>query len=1022
MRVAVAQRARAAIPGNDPESFVHMKYRVLGPIQVADDDGGIRVPGGGKQRLLLAGLLHHGNRVISTDRLISVLWHHDTPDDPGGALRTQVSRLRAFLAEAGAGAAALKSEAYGYRLAVDPDAVDAARFEAILEQAGRSEDPRHRLALLDEALTLWRGEPFEEFADLTHFLGEVTRLRELHAGARERRVDALLECGRTSDALAAAERLVREEPLRERPRALLMAALYEAGRASEALAAFQEFRRTLSEELGLDPSPSLRQLEGEILRHERPVRAPHPAVPMPVEGDESQGADASDRASLPEPLARTAPPVPLTPLIGRGQELASVRRLLDSSRLVTLTGAGGSGKTRFALELAAHLREREGRNVVWVGLESLADAELVPQEVAAALGVRERVGQSLRETLARALGPRDVLLCLDNCEHLVEACAHLTEWLLRGCPGLRVLTTSREPLGVRGELTWPVPPLPVPEEGVAEPDALLAVPSVQVFVERASAASPAFRVTPENAPAVAGICRRLDGMPLALELAAARVRTMPVQEIVKRLDRSFLLLTAGSRTALPRHRTLRAAIDWSYQLLSDPERRMLERLSVFTGGFSLEAVEAVCGAAFEEDLEDSEHAGNGAVDLFSGLVDRSLIVVGAAGNGTRYRLLETVREYAGGKLAEREGEGALRRQHAEFFTDLAEAAEPHLLGAEGTTWTDRLAADQDNLRAALAWTREAVDTGSPQAAGAVELQARMVAALWWFWHARGQVGEARVWLERALDLPVERVPEPVRAALLYGGAMAAWVGGDLPLARIRAPEALAAARRLDDARALSRALGTYAWVLRDAGDLTKAIPAADECAGVARGAGLDAPELAFALWIQGSVHSTAGNLVLARDAQEEALRIWRSAGVGWGLSQVLHGLGVIALERGDLEEAMDRFREALAALGDDGDPYWTCRGLEGLAAGLACRGEDARAARLLGAAEALREAIGTPLLAFETPRHLRTVEGLRVRLGPEVFAAASAQGGRWLQHEAVAYALAEEEPLLGTVPEGAAEE
>jgi predicted ATPase/DNA-binding SARP family transcriptional activator len=981
-----------------------MRFHLLGRVAVGTDGGHFALPKGRKQRLLLAALLLHAPRVASSDRLCDILWGGSQPDDPAAALRTQISRCRAFLREAGADPETLRSEPYGYRMAIEPIAVDAGRLELLLRRAADLAPGREKAELLDEALGLWGGDPYEEFADLTPFLGEVTRLREIRAGAREARVECLLAENRLSEALAAAEELVREDPLRERPRALLMQALYQAGRQHEALACFQEYRRQLADELGLDPSPALRQLESEILRHEHVPLSPRAVIALRTHSTDvvetAPDADHPAATAATEPAGGAVPavpypppPVPLTRLIGREAEMNTVRRLLDSGRLLTLTGAGGSGKTRLALEIAAQVRGTAGRGVAWVGLEGLADPELLAQDVAAALGISEHPELAAEANLLRVLGSQELLLCLDNCEHLIDGCARLVEALLLACPAVSILTTSREPLGVRGELTWPVPPLPVPPADLDDPEALQQFAAVRLFVERASEADPSLRLTRENAGAVAQICCRLDGIPLALELAAARVRAMSVAQLADRLDRRFHLLTAGSRTALPRHQTLRAAIDWSYRLLPEPERQLLDRLSVFAGGFTLEAVESVCSDA---ETEDS----GSVLEAFTALVDKSLVVALGPGGSDQYRLLETIRAFARERLQERGEDDDLRQRHAAYFTALAEAAEPHLLGGRRREWVDRLSGEQDNLRAALHRTRADPRTAS--------LHVRLAASLWWIWHAEGQVTEARAWIEQALLLPEASAPGPIRAKLLYGGAMASWLGGDHERAKVRAEEGLELARALGNDRALTRALSVHAWLLRDYGETEAAARFADECVDIARRGNVTPTELAFGLWLQGSVHFTAGDFDVARAAQEEAATIWRSEGTRWGLSQVLHGLAIIALVRGELDEAGRLCREAVAELRRERDAYWICRTLEGLAAVLARQGSFDRAARLLGAAEALREPIGTPLLAFETPRYEQTVALLRERMSAADFAAAWADGRAWSLEQALAYALAEE--------------
>ncbi len=427
-------------------------------------------------------------------------------------------------------------------------------------------------------------------------------------------------------------------------------------------------------------------------------------------------------------------PIQLSSFIGRERAIAELKGLLSTTRLLTLTGAGGSGKTRLALQMATNLLADFEHGVWWVELAALTDPTLVPQQVASSLGISEQPGRQLMDTLSDALQPKKLLLVLDNCEHLIAACAQLVETLLRSCADLRILTTSREAFTIPGETIWPVPSLGVPDAYHLPPrEGLVKYEAVHLFIERAVSVLPTFRLTQENASALAQVCRRLDGLPLAIELAAARVKVLSVEQIAARLDDSYRLLAGGSRTALPRQQTLQATIDWSHHLLSEKERILFRRLSVFMGGFTLEAAEAVCaGNGIEQDE---------VLDLLSHLIDKSLVAVAQRSGEARYRLLETIRQYGQDKLQEFGEAANLRRNHCDWYVGLSERAESEILGARQGSWFDRLEVEHDNLRAALGWSLEQKEA---------ETAARMGAAIWRFWLLRGYMSEGRRWLERAL--------------------------------------------------------------------------------------------------------------------------------------------------------------------------------------------------------------------------------------------------------------------------------
>lgn len=684
-------------------------------------------------------------------------------------------------------------------------------------------------------------------------------------------------------------------------------------------------------------------------------------------------------------------PVQLTSFVGRGREIAAVERLLGSTRLLTLTGAGGSGKTRLAVEVVGRVGGTYRDGVGWVELSGLSDAALLAEEVATTLGVRELPGRSATVELADALRPRHFLLGLDNCEHLVDACAALADALLRACPRLTILATSREALGIAGETAWLVPPLSAP--GADAPlclHALAEYEAVQLFTERARSVLPAFELTDTNACAVARICRRLDGIPLALELAAARMRVLAPEQIAQRLEGNFRLLVTGNRNALPRHQTLHAAIDWSYALLTPQERLLLDRLSLFAAAFTIEAAEAVC-AGGDIHVDD-------VLTLIGALVDKSLVTMQECSGVARYRLLEAVRHFARERLAERGEEPALQRRHGEFFARLAEDAEPHLLSPRRTAVARSLSAVHDDIRAALAWAF------GPCGAGDVGV--RIAGSLWWFWHYIGSIGEARRWLGEALAAPAGMAPGLARARVLYGASLAAWMAGDHAAAIPLSAEAVALCRAHGAPRDLARALGSRAFALRDRGEISCAIAAAEECVAVARTGAVDATDLALSLLTLGSMRLSAGHLPQALALQQEAEAVWRSSGNAWGLSQTLHGLAMIALHLGRLDEALRHCREALAVLREERDVWFVCRPLEGLAIVLAHRRSFTAAARLLGAVEVQREVIGAPVLPFERRRHDATVAAIREALPPHEFATAWAEGRALTLERAIEAALA----------------
>ena len=693
-----------------------LELRLLGPVRAARAGREISL-GGPKQRAVLALLLLDAGRVVPADHLVEAVWRGSPPPGAAKTLRSYVSRLRALLGPD----AALVARGGGYVITADPGQVDAGRFERLMA-AGQAALGAGEVAAaagrFREALALWRGRALADVCEVEPLALESARLEELRLAAVEGRVEADLALGRHAEVTGELECLVAEYPLRERLWRLLVLALYRAERQADALAAYRRARALLAGELGLEPGEELRRLEQAVLRQEVP------AVPPP---------------------ARHNLPAPLTSFVGRGKDLAELERLLGQARLITLTGTGGAGKTRLAVETAARVvgRFRDG---VWLAdLAGITGAGLVAVQVMEALGVRQDGDVPVLEALRYRLRSADLLLMLDNCDHLLDACAELAGALLRGSPGLRVLATSRESLGVPGEVTYPVAPLAVPPETAGE-QAIEEASAVRLFLDRGSAARGG--ITAAVAPvAVAGrICRKLDGLPLAIELAAARLSTLSAEEVYAHLADRFAFLAYRRPAADPRHQALQAAMDWSYELLSAEERRFLGELSVFAGSFGLAQVAAVCGRERAAALE--------AIDR---LASKSLVATEPGEDGTRYRLLETVRQYAAGRLAEAGGSAAARQRHALAFLSLAERERGLAV----------LSRDHDNFRAALEWSLSAGDQTGP----------RLARAAGDFWLARGLLQEGRYWLERALAQ--QPADAHLRAGLLRQLGTVLYEAGDL---------------------------------------------------------------------------------------------------------------------------------------------------------------------------------------------------------------------------------------------------
>jgi len=692
---------------------------------------------------------------------------------------------------------------------------------------------------------------------------------------------------------------------------------------------------------------------------------------------------ASSTSTSPHrPAGGTSLPVELTSFVGRDRELGELLDHLASSRLLTLTGAGGSGKSRLALEAVARMVvEQGGVDAAWVELAGIQDPSLIARQVADACGRGEELGKGDAAGLVELLRGRELLLVLDNCEHLVDACAALADLLLRGCPDLRILATSREALGIRGERAWLVPALSLPPEGASTPEALESAEAVRLFVERARDVQSGFELNEANAGAIADICRRLDGIPLAIELAAARVRVLPPEQIQARLDDAFRLLTSGSRTAIARHRTLRAAIDWSYDLLEDDARSLLRRLSPFRGGFSLDAVEAVgAGAADPAAAADP-------LDQLSQLVDRSLVVVREQGGLARYGLLETVRQYAALRLAESGGEQDARRRHAEFVVRMVAEAEPHFIRTERKRWVEALLADLENIREALAWTR----------ANDGPLHLRLVGMLWWFWYSTRHWTEARAWIGEALALPAATTSGRSRASVLFAAGALAALQSRPSDARPLLEEARALAAAAGDASLEAYALNYLGMTYAGEGDprgMEYSRRAGDwfEAHGDLYGHRL-------ALLLQGTVAMVEGDLERAEALNLQGVRVARAFGQDRELAVSLQNVTVVHLAQKDYVRAEVALREALAASRRDPSYFFIAAELQYMGELMGHAGRPLRAARILGASAALRDMIAAAPFRIDQLRLGAALPAFRSAAGEEAFERAWAEG-RTLSPEA----------------------
>ncbi|MEV8455842.1 BTAD domain-containing putative transcriptional regulator [Streptomyces sp. NPDC052095] len=881
-----------------------MRYCILGTTRALHDDGTAVPLGGARLRALLTVLALRPGRTVPATVLVDEVWDGEPPADAVGALQALVGRLRRA-----AGHDAVASGAGGYRLAAEPDAIDLHRFERLAGEGARAlerGDAADAAALLDQALALWTGPVLADLPDRT---GPAARWEARRLDARRTRLRALLALGRADDALPELVALCAEHPIDEPLQALRLRALRDAGRTAQALAAYDEVRTGLADRLGTDPGPELRALHTELLRQD--PAPPAPAAPAPAP------APAAPQGNL---RAR------LTSFVGRQEEIEALREDLAHARLVTLLGPGGAGKTRLSQE-AAESAAASWPDGVWLAeLAPVDDPEAVPEAVLTALGARETVlrgagagefraveggaGDALAR-LTEHCSRRRMLLLLDNCEHLIGAAAALADHLLAHCPHLTVLATSREPLGVPGEFVRPVESLPDPM-------------ALRLLAERGAAARPGFRTDAdaETGAAAAEICRRLDGMPLAIELAAARLRMLTPRQIADRLDDRFRLLTSGARTVLPRQQTLRAVVDWSWDLLDGPERAVLRRLSVFAGGCTLTAAEAVCADGPDQEPEIAA--------LLGSLVDKSLVVAAPAEDGEmRYRLLETVGEYAAERLDEAAERAPVVRRHQVFYRELARTTDPVLRGPRQRDAIALLQREYENIRTAL---RHAVAAGDEQEA------LSMVLSLCWYWQMRDVRSEALQWADAVAALgpdpfagPAETAPDlaercidappPMRPELLQEArrqnAMLRLVSMEHAMERWTDEKGLARLRIIADTyrpgqpQTCRGPASLWFFAVMLVGETGKLRELLDAWVDACRAYGYEW-ELGAALQMRANVLANrpewSGE---ARDDADESLEIFHRIGDDWGAAEALSARGEANERHGDYSRAAADYTAAI---------------------------------------------------------------------------------------------------------------
>jgi len=942
-----------------------LEVKLLGSFEVKFKKKVIAIPSRPAQSLFAYLILNAGTS-HRREKLAGLLWPDSLEETARDNLRHALWRIRKALPSQSKVEYLLTDDLSISFNAFSEYSLDVATLDKVEENAPTDE--------LIAVLSAYQGELLPGFYDEWVLLAR-EHLSSVFEHHMSRLMSMLQEENRWLDILDWGERWIKLGQKPEPAYRALMTAHAVKGDMSKVAATFERCVKSLKE-FGIEPSEQTKELYKNLKSGKE--------IPKAV----------SITTKLVSRETRSNIPVPLTSFVGREEELKEISRLLISSRLLTLTGPGGVGKTRLVIQAANDSLKQFKDGVLWVGLVGLTDENLIPQQIAQALNVGELSQVSVIETLKAHLKSKALLIVLDNCEHLIRGCALYAEQLLAACPRLKILATSIEALGLFNETTWHVPSLPLPE--MQKPFSLKELrefASIELFVERAQAANLNFALTNQNSKIVAQICRRLDGIPLAIELAAARIRFLSVDEIAARLDDRFSLLTAGSRTAVPRHQTLRATIDWSYELLTEPERILLRRLSVFAGGFTLEAAEVVCSQGMKR---------SDILDLLGRLVDKSLVIVESDSKvgETRYRLLETIRQYALEKLAETGETPATRDQHLEFYLDLAEKSEPNIYGSESAAWFARLDKELDNIRAAMEWS-----TNSGKATAAL----RIVGSLVYFWFAHGLL--ASEWddhIQQALSRPEGMERTLARAKALNGIGFMYWADVYPTEKRSEIEEALSIGREFGDKWNIATALRNLGLLENIQGNYLEARSFFEQSLEIWRAMGYEGKiGIAYTLIFLGEAALNHDETEWAHSLYQESGEILRELGDINFLAYTIRRLGQLAWREGDYKRAIALCKESLNLNKEVNDPRGVVACLAGFAAIGVLQRKFERAAKLMGAVETQLTSIGIRLLFLDKLEYERNLALVREQLEEKTLAKFWAKGTAMSLEQAIAFALEE---------------